>query len=64
MSRVLERLGYVIERQRGSHRLMKCSGRPDIHLSYHDKASVAPGMVRKILVGDVGLTEQEALACM
>jgi len=64
MSRALKRLGYVIDRQHGSHRTMKCSGRPDILFSYHDTASIAPGAVRKILMDDIGLSEREALSCL
>lgn len=60
---VLERepLGYRVERQRGSHRHLIAPGRPDVLFSFHDRVTVAPGLVRKILVKDVGLTVDEAL---
>ena len=61
--RVLVRapLGYRITRQDGSHRTLEASGRPTLHLSFHENQELPPGLVRKILVRDVGLTEDEAL---
>ena len=62
LRRILERepLGYGIERQEGSHRKLVAPGRPDLHLSFHDDQTLPPGLVRKILVNDVGLSETEA----
>lgn len=61
--RVLQRspLNYVIKRQSGSHRRLEAEGRQTLTFAYHDGVTVAPGAVRKVLVKDVGLTEQEAL---
>lgn len=58
---VLERkpLNYEIVRQAGSHRVMRAPNRPQILFSYHDGATVPPGLVRKILTRDVGLTDVE-----
>jgi predicted RNA binding protein YcfA (HicA-like mRNA interferase family) len=56
-----EPLNYEIVRQRGSHRRLKAPGRPPITFAFHDGATVAPGLVRKILCRDVGLGEDEAL---
>jgi predicted RNA binding protein YcfA (HicA-like mRNA interferase family) len=56
-----EPLSYEIVRQRGSHRRLKGPGRPPITFAFHDRAEVAPGLVRKILCRDVGLGEDEAL---
>lgn len=53
-------LGYEIKKQTGSHRKMQSPQHPDVLFSYHDGASVAPGVVRKILEKDVGLTATEA----
>jgi predicted RNA binding protein YcfA (HicA-like mRNA interferase family) len=63
LRRVLEggALSYHVERTSGSHRTMKSADRPTLHLSFHDDATLPPGLVRKILVKDVGLTEEEAL---
>jgi predicted RNA binding protein YcfA (HicA-like mRNA interferase family) len=58
-----EPLAYAIVRQKGSHRKL-CSERgfPDIGFSFHDRATIPPGVVRKILVADVGLSEAAARA--
>jgi len=61
MLRILKKIGYRVSRQEGSHRVMTCPQRPDILFSYHGNVTVPPGVVRKILVKDVGLTEQDAL---
>ena len=58
---VREPLGYRIARQKGSHRHLVAAGRPPILYAFHDGHSVPPGRVRKILVDQVGLEEQEAL---
>jgi predicted RNA binding protein YcfA (HicA-like mRNA interferase family) len=57
-------LGYRIVRQRGSHRLLKADGRPPIHFAFHDGATCAPGLVRKILTEGAGLREDEALSLL
>lgn len=56
-----EPLGYRIVRQRGSHRTLAAPGRPRILFASHDRHTLPPGRVRKILVDQVGLDEQEAL---
>lgn len=56
-----EPLGYKIVRQRGSHRRLAAPGRPSITFAFHDRATVAPGAVRKILCKDIGLGADEAL---
>lgn len=59
---VLERepLNYRVSRQSGSHRRMTAPGRPPLTFAFHDKATVPSGLVRKVLVRDVGLAEDEA----
>lgn len=59
--RVLGRLGYTMTRSRGSHRVLEAPGRPQLVLAYHSGQTFPPGLVRKILVKDVGLGEDEAL---
>jgi predicted RNA binding protein YcfA (HicA-like mRNA interferase family) len=54
-------LSYTVDRQKGSHRTLTAEGRPPVRFSYHDGATVPPGVVRKILVYTVGLDEREAL---
>lgn len=56
-----EPLGYAVERQHGSHRRLTAHGRPPLTFAFHDGATIAPGLVRKILVKDVGLDVDEAL---
>ena len=61
--RVLARkpLSYEVVRQRGSHRQLRSPhGYPPLTFSFHDSATIPPGLVRKILTRDVGLTEEEA----
>lgn len=43
-----EPLGYSIVRQKGPHRTFRAKERPQILFSYHDGATVPPGVVRKI----------------
>lgn len=59
---VLERkpLGYRVARQSGSHRRMESPDYPPLTFAFHDKATIPAGLVRKILVRDVGLAEDEA----
>lgn len=58
--RVLKKIGYETVRQSGSHRRMVCDGRPPLTFSYHDSQTIPPGVVKKILVSDVGMAEDEA----
>lgn len=49
----------------GSHtKLVSESGYPDLLLAFHDNQEIPPGLVRKILVKDVGLTVDEALGIL
>jgi len=52
-------LGYRVVRQSGSHRRMESEGRPPLMFAFHDKVTIPGGMVRKILVDQVGLDEEE-----
>jgi predicted RNA binding protein YcfA (HicA-like mRNA interferase family) len=54
-------LNYAVARPSGSHRRLKSPGRPSITFAYHDRATLGPAAVRKVLVRDVGLSEDEAL---
>jgi predicted RNA binding protein YcfA (HicA-like mRNA interferase family) len=59
---ILERkpLSYRVARQTGSHRRIEASGLPPLTFAFHDNATIPSGLVRKILVRDVGLAEDEA----
>lgn len=62
MLAVLQRdLGYQIVRQRGSHRRLEAEGRPSLTFAFHDGVSLSPGVVRDILVKQVGLSLDDAL---
>ena len=54
-----EPLNYRVVRQVGSHRRLEVPNRPPLTLAFHERTIIAPGLVRKILVDDVGLTEDE-----
>jgi predicted RNA binding protein YcfA (HicA-like mRNA interferase family) len=55
-----EPLNYRVSRQSGSHRRMEAPGRPPLTFAFHDKATIPSGLVRKVLVRDIGLAEDEA----
>jgi hypothetical protein len=39
---------------------MEAPGHPPLTFAFHNKATVSSGLVRKVLVRDVGLAEDEA----
>ncbi len=55
-----EPLNYRVVRQNGSHRTLIAPGRPTITFAWHAAKTVPPGLVRKVLVRDVGLDPREA----
>ncbi len=56
-----EPLGYDVTSQNGSHRKLESrNGYPKLGFSFHDGVTVPGGAVKKILVKDVGLDEDEA----
>lgn len=64
LEKALRGLGYSVKSQRGSHKKLTADGRLDLMFAFHKGIEVPPGLVRKILVKDVGLTEDEALALL
>jgi predicted RNA binding protein YcfA (HicA-like mRNA interferase family) len=57
-------LSYVEDPDRsrkGSHRTLVSPIFGEVILAFHDRDDIAPGVVRKVLVKDVGLTEEDAL---
>jgi predicted RNA binding protein YcfA (HicA-like mRNA interferase family) len=60
--RILERgpLSYRVVRQTGSHRRMRSPCHPPLTYAFHASDTVPGGVVRKILVRDIGLSEAEA----
>jgi predicted RNA binding protein YcfA (HicA-like mRNA interferase family) len=54
-------LGYEVVRQKGSHRRFESpNGYPPLTFAWHDGATIPRGAVRKVLINDVGLSEEEA----
>jgi predicted RNA binding protein YcfA (HicA-like mRNA interferase family) len=54
-------LQYEVNNQRGSHRkLVSRAGYPPLLFSSHDGETLGPVLVRKILISDVGLSEEKA----
>lgn len=55
-------LEYAVTRQKGSHRKMESPhGYGPLTFSWHDRATIPPGLVEKTLVEDVGLDRAKAL---
>lgn len=55
-------LSYIETSCKGSHRkLESAAGYPELLFSFHAGDELAPGLVRNILVKDVGLSKEEAL---
>jgi predicted RNA binding protein YcfA (HicA-like mRNA interferase family) len=44
----LERLGWRIARQRGSHRVLAKAGRPNFVFAFHDGEELGPRMLARI----------------
>lgn len=63
LERVLRRkpLSYRTARRKGSHKKLVSPGRQPILYSFHKSVTVPPGLVRKILVQEAGLSEEAAL---
>jgi predicted RNA binding protein YcfA (HicA-like mRNA interferase family) len=61
MLAVLRDLGYEVSRQSGSHRRLTAEGRPPLTFAFHDGESLPPGVVRDILVKQIGLTIDDAM---
>jgi predicted RNA binding protein YcfA (HicA-like mRNA interferase family) len=59
---ILERrpLNYRVSRQAGSHRRLLSPDYPPLVFAFHDKVTIPPSRVRKVLVKEVGLAEADA----
>ena len=44
----LERLGWRVKRQRGSHRMLERPDWPDYEFSFHDQQEVGPRMLTRL----------------
>jgi predicted RNA binding protein YcfA (HicA-like mRNA interferase family) len=54
----LLRIGWTIKRERGSHRVLARSGRPDIVFAFHDNEELGPRMLARI-ARDSGLRPED-----
>ena len=57
--RLLKKVGYTVDRQRGSHRKLVADNRPPLVFGWHDNADVSPQALKNLLVKQVGLTDEE-----
>lgn len=44
----LERIGWTVKRQRGSHRTLSRPGWPDFVFAFHDNEEIGPRMLTRI----------------
>jgi predicted RNA binding protein YcfA (HicA-like mRNA interferase family) len=44
----LQRIGWSIKRQKGSHRVLKRTGWPNYVFAFHDKVEIGPRMLARI----------------
>lgn len=44
----LERLGWIIKRQSGSHKTLARTGWPDIVFAFHDSEEIGPRMLARL----------------
>jgi predicted RNA binding protein YcfA (HicA-like mRNA interferase family) len=46
--RALERIGWTVKRQSGSHRILSRPGWPDYVFAFHDREEIGPRMLARI----------------
>lgn len=44
----LEKLGWRVKRQRGSHKVLSRSGWPDVVFAFHDREEIGPRMLARL----------------
>jgi predicted RNA binding protein YcfA (HicA-like mRNA interferase family) len=54
----LQRLGWKIKRQTGSHKTLEREGWPDVVFAFHDGDEIGPGMLTRI-AKNTGLTPED-----
>jgi predicted RNA binding protein YcfA (HicA-like mRNA interferase family) len=57
-------LRYEVVRQGGGHRVLEAEGRGRVVMTHHDSQTLPSGVVRRILVDQAGLSEDEARALL
>jgi predicted RNA binding protein YcfA (HicA-like mRNA interferase family) len=58
MIRALERLGWMVDRSSGSHKILTMAGRPRLVIPVHRGGTLKEGLARGILK-DAGIGEDE-----
>ncbi|WP_087874114.1 type II toxin-antitoxin system HicA family toxin [Arthrobacter globiformis] len=62
LRRLIGRLGYTPSGNgKGSHERLECPGRPPLTWGFHAGKEIAGGLVKQILMKQIGLTKEEAL---
>jgi predicted RNA binding protein YcfA (HicA-like mRNA interferase family) len=56
--KALLRIGWIIKRQAGSHRVLSRSGSPDYVFSFHDSDEIGPRMLARV-AKHTGLTPSD-----
>ena len=56
--RALLRSGWIIKRQKGSHRILAKAGWPDVTFAFHDREEIGPRMLARI-AKHTGLTPDD-----
>jgi predicted RNA binding protein YcfA (HicA-like mRNA interferase family) len=46
--KALQRIGWTVKRQRGSHRILSRPGWPDYVFAFHDREEIGPRMLARI----------------
>jgi predicted RNA binding protein YcfA (HicA-like mRNA interferase family) len=54
----LQRIGWVIKRQTGSHKTLARSGWPDVAFAFHERDEIGPRMLARI-AKHTGLTPED-----
>jgi predicted RNA binding protein YcfA (HicA-like mRNA interferase family) len=46
--RALERIGWTVKRQSGSHKTLERAGYPDVVFAFHDRDEIGPKMLARL----------------
>jgi predicted RNA binding protein YcfA (HicA-like mRNA interferase family) len=46
--KALERIGWAVKRQSGSHKTLQRNGWPDVVFAFHDREEIGPRMLARI----------------
>ncbi|MGQ9768868.1 MAG: type II toxin-antitoxin system HicA family toxin [Anaerolineae bacterium] len=46
--KALQRIGWAVKRQRGSHRILSRLGWPDYVFAFHDREEIGPRMLARV----------------